>query len=378
MTTTPFGARPVTACLVDHHARGQGPAPVSEVDKWEVLNALSLCGRDYGLGDRTIGVLQVLLSFHPDRVLRDGQPLVVFASNLAICQRAHGMPESTLRRHIAALVGAGVILRHDSPNGKRYARRGQGGQITRAFGFDLRPLLVMARELAERAAEEQARRDRLKTLREEVSLMLRDAVKLILFAQESGRGGHWDALDDRAQLARRYLRRKLSEDQLISMHDDMTDLLAQIRARTGVDNPAENVVEIAPKTEEMSGSAGKNERHYQTSEKEASDRTPPPLGQVLDACPDVLPYLDRRITGWNDFVQAICRVAPMTGIDARTWAEGCRHMGSENAAATVAGIVQRIGQIANPGAYFRTLARKAEQGNYSPHSLLGPLERQAA
>ena len=178
VTTTPFGTRPVTAGLMEHQARGRAEPAIGSVDKWQVLNALGLIARDYGIGDRTLSVLQVLLSFHPDQVLRDGTSMVVFASNAAICDRAHGMPESTLRRHIAALVEAGLILRHDSPNGKRYARRGRGGEITRAFGFDLRPLLVLAPEIAARAAEETARREHVDAMREEVSLLLRDAQRL--------------------------------------------------------------------------------------------------------------------------------------------------------------------------------------------------------
>lgn len=382
VTTTPFGARPVTACLVENHGRAQAPAPFPEVDKWDVLNALSLVARDFGISDRSVAVLQVLLSFHPDRMLKDGAPMVVFASNVTICQRAHGMPESTLRRHIAALVDAGLILRHDSPNGKRYARRGAGGQITRAFGFDLRPLLVLAPELHSRAAEELARRDRITALREEISLMLRDAVKLILFAQEQGLGGHWDALDDRAQLARRYLRRKLSEDQLNVMQTEMANLLDDVRARTGMqttaDKPVENTVATVTISREMSASPARNERHHQRSKKEDIDKNPPNLGQVMEACPDVMAYLDRPVRNWRDFIEAICRVAPMTGIDAQAWATACRLMGPENAATTVAAIVQRIGDIANPGAYFRTLSQKAGEGDFSPLPMLNALTRRAA
>ena len=54
------------------------------------------------------------------------------------------MPASTLRRLLAVLVEAGLIVRRDSPNGKRYARKGRGGEITLAFGFDLAPLVVRA------------------------------------------------------------------------------------------------------------------------------------------------------------------------------------------------------------------------------------------
>jgi len=380
VTTTPFGARPVTACLMENHRRAAEKPVVESVDKWDVLNALSLIAKSRGVSDRAVAVLQVLLSFHPERELSDGKPMVVFASNASMSQRAHGMPESTLRRHIATLVDAGLILRHDSPNGKRYARRGQGGQITRAFGFDLRPLLVMGHEIMAEAAEELVRRDRIKALREEVSLMLRDAVKLILFAQESGQGGHWDALDDRAVLARRYLRRKLDEAQLLHMRDDMQGLLDDIcqrldLVRNSVDKAADNSPEIVPESDDLSGSPVQNERHYQSSKKEVPDKRSPDLGMVLDTCSEIRPYLAIQCRKWDEFIHAVCSVAPMIGIDPVSWGRACKEMGPENAAATVAAIVQRIDQIANPGAYFRALSQKAGQGEFTVMPMLNAIAR---
>lgn len=372
VTTTPFGARPVTACLMEHQRIAHADAPVSEVDKWDVFDALTMIAGQFGLSDRTLGVLRVLLSFHPDRTLRAGQPMVVFASNRALCERAHGMPESTLRRHLAALVDAGMILRHDSPNGKRFARRGQGGQITRAFGFDLRPLLARSVDIRERAAQDAVRRERIALLREDISLMLRDAVKLVLFAQEQGL--NCDALDDRARLARRALRRKLDEDQLTAVKSQLAELLDDIHASLGVEKPADTSPETETESAEMSGNAVQIERHYQRSEKEPADKNPPPLQTVVAACPDVHPYLD-RLRDWTDFVEAMCRVAPMTGIDTRTWADACRIMGPENAATTVAIIVQRIGSIAKPGAYLRSLTKKAGEGDYTPLPLLNAMVR---
>jgi replication initiation protein RepC len=116
---------------------------------------------------------------------------VVIPSNRALSQRAHGMAESTLRRHLAALSAAGLILRHDSPNGKRYAARGRDGAVLRAFGFDLRPLLVRAEEIgaAARAAEEA--RDRLRQLREKVVLRVRDAGKLLDYGRAAGLDLDW-------------------------------------------------------------------------------------------------------------------------------------------------------------------------------------------
>ena len=61
----------------------------------------------FGLTDRNPAVLSALLSFHPARKLGDGL-LTVFPSNASLGARLHGMPESTLRRHLVA----GIVLRY--------------------------------------------------------------------------------------------------------------------------------------------------------------------------------------------------------------------------------------------------------------------------
>ncbi len=51
------------------------------------------------------------------------------------------MAPTTLRRHLATLVDAGLIIRNDSPNGKRYARKGEGRSRMRLF-FSVAPLVA--------------------------------------------------------------------------------------------------------------------------------------------------------------------------------------------------------------------------------------------
>ena len=97
-----------------------------------------------------------LLTFHPETVLT-GDDLIVFPSNEQIALRAHGMPSSTMRRHLALLVDAGLIIRRDSPNGKRYARKGRDGAVSQAFGFDLSPLVARAAEIEGLAEEVHGR-----------------------------------------------------------------------------------------------------------------------------------------------------------------------------------------------------------------------------
>ena len=62
----------------------------------------------------------------------------MFPSNRKLMERLNGMPESTLRRHLASLAEIGIVTRKNSPNRKRYARRAGEGALM-AFGFDLSP-----------------------------------------------------------------------------------------------------------------------------------------------------------------------------------------------------------------------------------------------
>ncbi|MFW8642788.1 helix-turn-helix domain-containing protein [Rhizobium beringeri] len=60
--------------------------------------------------------------------LSEERGLIVFPSNAQLSIRARGMTAATLRRHLAGLVDAGLILRKDSANGKRFARRDRAGE----------------------------------------------------------------------------------------------------------------------------------------------------------------------------------------------------------------------------------------------------------
>ena len=91
-----------------------------------------------------------------------------------------------MRRHLAVLVDAGVIIRRDSPNGKRYARKGSDGSFSQAFGFDLSPLVARAAEFEGLAEEVQAEERELRYVRERITLARRDIVKIIATGIEEG------------------------------------------------------------------------------------------------------------------------------------------------------------------------------------------------
>ncbi|MHC0054666.1 plasmid replication protein RepC [Actibacterium sp. D379-3] len=405
ITTTPFGRRPLTAALMKNAERARAEAAISHINKWDLFRELCTARAAFGVSDRDLTVLNALLSFHRGATLEDAGSLIVFPSNATLSDRAHGMAESTLRRHLAALVEAGLIQRHDSPNGKRYAARDRSGDVVRAFGFDLRPLLVRAAEIVRNAAETRAATDRFKHLREETSLLRRDVYKLIDFARAEDLVGKWDEVETRLAEFSKALRRKLSMDQLREVHLKLTDLRQIVTQRLSDFQSAD--------TEEMGGNDRENERHYQNTntetyesedavekvepttvatqaqatnhvEKKTHDKrdTRLPLAVILKACPDILPYHQDAIRHWHQLVGVAGFLCGMMGIKPDLWARAQAAMGAENASITLACILQKVSEIRSPGGYFRTLIEQAEAGRFTPGpmvmALLNTSEQQAA
>ncbi|SFQ56106.1 replication initiation protein RepC [Donghicola eburneus] len=355
----------------------EAPIPDTVPDKWTIIKELTAARLAFGVTDRDLAVLHALVSFHPHDSLADGEGTIVFPSNAALSERAHGMAESTLRRHLAALVNAQLIIRHDSPNGKRYAARGVDGGIDRAFGFDLRPLLVRLPEIGQAAREARAAALRLKRLREAVVLRLRDAAKLIAFGKEEAEG-NWDQVEDRLKLVQRSLRRKLYADELNELNLIADQLLTDV-----------NVILSHNKSDNMSGNDDVNERHLQYSNIKHSDSEPSlkkewaaevepspqakpklPLYLVVKACPDLNDYIPTGIHSWPELVTAANFIRPMLGISDDAWRRAEAAMGSEAAAITVVGILQRASEIRSPGGYLRALTSKAESGAFSPGPMI--------
>lgn len=375
ITTTPFGRRPVTAGLIEQVAAMQAAPEVTHIDKWEVLRDLCTARRAFEVTDRDLAVLNALVSFHPNASLSAQDNLIVFPSNTALSDRAHGMAESTLRRHLAALVRAGLIARHDSPNGKRYARRGADGAIARAFGFSLRPLLHKADAIAQAAEQTRADQARLAEARERLILLKRDALKLALYGQENDLYGDWEGLLAALMDVHKQMRRKLTMNSLQDLETQTAQILGDIQSL------------LTMKTEELSGSDSDFGRQYQNSntdklESEPETKNNPennetsanpngtmpniPLPLILKACPDIYPYCERDPRTWHDLIVAAGYVRGMMGITRSAWEEAQRLMGVETAAITVACILQRFNDINSPGGYLRALAAKAALGAFSP------------
>ena len=271
-STTPFGRRSLSLAMVASQANARDFAAKPDaselvVHKWRLFRALTEAKEPIGVTDRALSVLHALLSFHQETALtlpeRDpkadseddspGPGVVVFPSNRELSIRAHGMAPATLRRHLACLVDAGLIIRRNSANGKRFARRGQGGEIEDAFGFDLTPLVARASEIENLAEEVRAENRAMALLREKITLTRRDIAKMIEMALEETIPGDWEEHHMRyAALSGRYAR-NLSRADLEALAADLTALATEIR----------NLLENFAKTQNKSANKSQTERHIQ-------------------------------------------------------------------------------------------------------------------
>ena len=382
---SPF-MRPISHAHLRVVERPEASVPGKPINKWELLRELSKAQAAFGVTERDLTVMQGLLSFFPDDALGGNAEMVVFPSNKAICERLNGMPCSTMRRHLARLVEAGLLMRRDSPNGKRYVRK--HGEERVAFGFDLSPLYCRTEEITRAAEAVREAEDRVRRLREVVSLMRRDLAALAEFGEEIQPGlGLWDQFRDKAALTARALRRKLTLEELSAYRIGLEALLDHAR----------NVID-GPETEKMNTNGAQFERHHHNSNEESIDIEPAlekggasaaapdvetdtpgadveeadtrrvpkiPLHLVIAGCPSLKTFYQGDIRHWHQLFDAACHVRPAMGISASAWEEAQRFMGPEQASIVVVAMLERFADIRSPGGYLRALTSKAAAGEFS-------------
>lgn len=374
--TTPFGGRMTLAVLKTQRLVsdcGEGKT----ANKWQVFRQICEAKARLGVSDRALIVLQALLSFHRETVLVSGsEELVVFPSNRHLVLRAHGMPHSTLRRHLAALVDAGLIIRRDSPNGKRFAKKSHDGGLAQVYGFDLGPIVARSDEFDRIATELTAQRHRCDTLRQIVTVTRRDIVKMIAAGMNEQVPADWAALHRAYQTIVARIPRLASPEVLESLCVELRELAQQILAllhrHIGADpeRPPQTRPEIPQHDTAVPNSlpslASKTQQPDSLDEARAGEiGDHVPLRLVLEACPDIADYVRTGIRSHRDLLAAVEIVRPMLGISPSAWEDARTTMGREKASIVVSAILQRGVAIKNPGGYLRNLTGRAAAGQFS-------------
>lgn len=390
ISSAPFGGRLTVAQAVVQATAAACPQE-AKASKWAVLRSISDARMRLGVSDRAVAVLHAMLSFVQGDEIKVGE--IVFPSNATLSARAHGMAAPTLRRHIAQLVDRGLVIRRDSPNGKRYARKGDDGTIALAFGFELTPLVVRAAELERMAAEMARDRRLLKETREKVTLLRRDIAGTIECLVNEGVALPLKPIPSAPS-------RSASQAELEDLAFDLGMLKAE----------ADKILEALINSRNLSGNVTQTERHIQDSNphlyeselpqekvqatgseappemkepsltaRQAQHPNEPPridLPAVLAACPSLHDWASGKVRSWEDLVRAAETVRPALGISPDAWEEAVGSMGESGAAVTVATILQRAESIVSPGGYLRSLSSKARNGQFSPGPIVVSLLRQ--
>lgn len=419
---TPFGRRAMSLGMLASQQMAENIEPGTAKNKWKLFRAICEARPSLGVTDRALTVLDALLTFYPADELSEERGLIVFPSNAQLSIRARGMTAATLRRHLAGLVDAGLILRKDSANGKRYARRGRAGDIEEAFGFSLAPLLARAAEIEALAAQSVADREQLRITKQHLTICRRDIAKLIAAAIDEGVRGEWERITllFRSMTAR--LSRTPGLDEVESSLEEMEMLREEIV----------NLLNANKKTRKIDSNESQIERHIQNSNPESHYEFEPrfeakqgahsadhirrkgvpmaddrnisnsaengkgvrregrtvstltggaqlksfPLGLVLQACPDIADYAPGgQIANWRDLMGAAVVVRSMLGVSPSAYQAACLAMGPENAATVIACILERGGHINSAGGYLRDLTRRTEAGEFAIGPMLMSLVR---
>lgn len=356
------------------------------VNRWALYKQLCIAKANFGLNDRCLAVLSSLLSFYPEDEISAKKGLVVFPSNKQLSLRAHGMAESTLRRHLASLVAAGIISRKDSPTRKRYAHKGNEGEIELAFGFSVEPLLQKASEIAQASEKITSNIRDMKRLRDEVSVARREITAVYVTLDTKGQTDAQEALYVRFRDIVDNIPRRAEKAELEAILSQF-GIIRQELDKTLISN------ENAEKT---SATDAQFERHQYESLPESlyinnkiqNDyflisepvrRSPPEnfpseplvsLQTVLRLCPDIIAYAPSGIRSWKDLLDTSHMVSKFMGISQQLWLTAINAMGFESAGSVVAWLLQKGTEIKSPGGYLNSLIQKARGGQFSMSKLL--------
>ncbi|MFN3662235.1 plasmid replication protein RepC [Yoonia sp.] len=304
-----------------------------------------------GLTPPVIATLDTLISCLPPKRTHH----TVFASNATLTFRRNGISDRTIRRHVVILQDAGLLARHDSPNRKRFTKANSHAGTMLRFGFDLTPLYDALPRIAALAAEATAKQEQIAYIRTKI----RAAANDLLIT---------DPHHPNATQALRILRRKLTLDACETLLTTLTT--APLAAEH---------TEAA--TAQMSAEDSQNVRHHQNSKKELIDKEPQPqkkqhpfhLTELLAACPEARQYAVNKIESFADVIAHARILAPMIGIDDRTYQAAQDQIGPLSAATTIWAMMQFHQRIKQAGAYFRAITTGQKSIGFDPVQLIRQL-----
>lgn len=389
----------------------------------QTLAAFKRAAVPLGLG-AVRDLVDQLMAFSQAQDWQLGSRPIVWPSNAALADRL-GVCERHVRRLLARLIEAGIIVPVDSPEGRRWGRRDRSGRIIEAYGFDLSPIADRHAEfvaLAEKAEGERrartALRRRLTIARKAIQQLAETALEQGLDdqpatadrpediqeprVQDEGMPEHvrdWQTWLAKAQsAAARVTGEGVTLEELEATAIDLerqrlngeTALTEGLRKR--VKESAAADLQVLPyttttqpradnsatcKSDSGGWSNSPGDRAHNGTDGEAPDEPPAATPRfVLRVSPPMREQIVSPSPTWADIVDAADRLRHQLGISRAAWIDACQTLGRYQAATAVAVIAAKRDAIRSPGGYLRGMTARGRDGElYLLRSLHGLAER---
>lgn len=369
------------------------------------------------LTDKALLMLDQLLAFSKEQDWEAGRRPIVWPSNDLLAD-VLGVSIRSVQYKRRELENAGLIVVSESPDGKRYGRRGPDKHIVEAYGFDLSPLALNFEKHKAIAAELKAARRARQALKRRATIAIKSTRMLVATALEIGlEAVEWSAIEEASKQRSGKLRGvrdvhtlRVLVDQLESARCDveahfktqaqMLDNLSTNAINKDKESPkgansfapyttttdlSSNKLDTVDKRNQVQHKVSSGFEHsnfvanstaseaIQNDSMDPIEQTitkyqikPEQVAALTPLFTDVLP-VHRDLT-WEDIANAGTKWYKSCGISQDAWQQGLRVLGAEACAVAVAIILARKQEIRSKGGYFRGMVRKAQDGELN----LGP------
>jgi len=371
------------------------------VKRIEALQVAKRAAAALGLKAAKIAMIDKLFGYSPaaDWNSKDANP-IVWPSNRVLAQQL-GLSISTARHHLRGLTAAGLIAHASHPTFQRRGVRDAEGNIVEAFGIDLSPIIMRYDELLEIAlAYEQEGRER-RSLAYRRTQIRREIEAVLAAAQRNSLAGNWQHFHARLDRMRETVPSDLEQfgeliEKLTILRNDVeetyhrsslcsnldTAVVISRHVQTTADIPSvkgsrpSNITTITHTAAAQPGTtsaAAEKRRAEVGSAARRDDRTKlsstddigsVSLELVQSACPTLRKHVPDVFETWSALRASGRRLCIAAAINTQVWTEAESTLGPDAAIAALAVTMQRAeeGQVANPGAYLRTLVQRGRKG----------------
>jgi replication initiation protein RepC len=412
------GLRRLTPKMLGTIKAAESHSFTSEMQPGQALAAFKAAAPYLGLRPNVVHAIDWLFRFTDALDWQPSSRPIVWPS-AAMQQHELGLGPSQVKNLNRHLVELGLVVMKDSPNGKRYGRRGPQGRIVEAYGFDLSPIASRFGEFQTIAQAGREERARVAALRRRATIA-RNGIRQLLETADEHRiaGEDWDARRDAAATASRGVARRKSSNEMEMAVESLECLQRQMRVHleTAFAGQADSRTSMNTVSVDISPKEPKNWPHITTTNQllnpkdtviapegarpaKAANRSPPqPIGVVTapDAdqtvekfrrpvprsrtdygsvlkitpaeltrlAPRLKPYLRNTSPRWPEIVEAAEWLRDELAISKSSWGEACLTMGREQAATAVAVVSAKPRKHfrSSPGAYFHGMVSKAKAG----------------